>query len=88
MNDKILSVLKDRENVMNNISYNQNWDDEKLSQFNLFKKKYNELSFLERDIWYLVTLQGVTKTAKMMEVSRSFINKKMKIIREKLCLKN
>lgn len=79
-NDELLALLKERDEVFEQMEYSIEWDDEKLSHYNAFKKAYSELSQLEKDIWYLVKTIGVRKTASLMQVSDKYIRLKMKKI--------
>lgn len=79
-NVELLALLNDREAVFEGCV--GNWDDEQLSQFLAFKGKYNSLTQLQKDIYYLYLIIGSKKTAELMQVSQRFINYKVKEIKE------
>lgn len=82
-NQELLTILKDREAVFES-AIDPRWDDDQLDRFNAFKRAYNSLTQLQRDIYYLYVVIGSKKTSELMQVSQRFINYKVKEIKELL----
>lgn len=80
-NERLKSYLKNRDEIFQSILTTEDFDDEKLNQFN---RIYTNLSQLEFDILYLHTLYGLTTTAELYGCSKRLINYKVKDIKEKL----
>lgn len=82
-NNELLTELGERQSVFENLKPSD-LDDEQLLQYDNFMIKYNKLPQLDKDIFYLATVKGVTKTANLMQCSTSLIFKKMQKIRKEL----
>lgn len=80
-NEKLKSYLRNRDEIFQSILTTEDFDDEKLKQFN---RIYTILTPLEFDILYLHTLYGLTTTAELYGCSKRLINYKIKDIKEKL----
>lgn len=83
-NEELLSYLKERDEVFEQLEYQTEWDDISLAHYNSFKKSYNSLTQLEKDIWYLAKTIGTRRTAELMQVSQRYIRGKLKVIAEKV----
>lgn len=79
-NDKLLNHLKDRDTLYKSILDTEDFDDEKLNQFN----SIFTLPQLEQDILYLHTIYGLRTTAELYGCSTRMINYKIKDIKQKL----
>lgn len=82
-NEELLQVLKDRPEVFSDLK-DSSWDDEQLAHYNKVMSNYMNLSQLDKDIWYLYNVVGYTKTANLMQCSKSYILKKHRKIKELL----
>ena len=70
-NQKLLSALKDRNDVIDSINKYSNYDDEQLLKL----KKFNNLTQFEKDLLYLCSIHKVIEVAKLYECSRQYIYK-------------
>ncbi len=82
-NKDLLEVLAERPSVFSDLKP-QDLDDEQTKRFDRVMRNYEGLSQLDKDIFYLAIVKGVTKTANLMQCSTSLIFKKMKRIRKEL----
>ena len=79
-NEKLLSALKDRNDVIDSINQYTNYDDEQLLKL----KKFNNLTQFEKDLLYLCSIYKVIEVAKLYECSRQYIYKLLHKIQNKL----
>lgn len=79
-NQKLLSALSDRNNVIDSINQSSNYDDEQLLKL----KKFNNLTQFEKDLLYLCSIYKVIEVAKLYECSRQYIYKLLNKIKLKL----
>lgn len=79
-NEKLLSALKDRNDVIDSINQSSNYDDEQLLKL----KKFNNLTQFEKDLLYLCSIYKVIEVAKLYECSRQYIYKLLHKIQNKL----
>ena len=80
-NQKLLSALSDRNDVIDSINqYTTNYDDEQLLKL----KKFNNLTQFEKDLLYLCSIYKVIEVAKLYECSRQYIYKLLHKIQNKL----
>lgn len=79
-NEKLLSALKDRNDVIDSINQYSNYDDEQLLKL----KKFNNLTQFEKDLLYLCSIYKVIEVAKLYECSRQYIYKLLHKIQNKL----
>ena len=86
MNEELINALKLRDVYFDSIENQEllTFDDEKLQQYRLFKQKYNSLTQMERDLYFLSTQMKKNKIAQLYGVSRSYITLLLKKIEEKL----
>lgn len=79
-NEKLLSALKDRNDVIDSINQSSNYDDEQLLKL----KKFNNLTQFEKDLLYLCSIHKVIEVAKLYDCSRQYIYKLLNKIQLKL----
>lgn len=79
-NEKLLSALKDRNDVIDSINQYTNYDDEQLLKL----KKFNNLTQFEKDLLYLCSIHKVIEVAKLYGCSRQYIYKLLNKIKLKL----
>ena len=79
-NQKLLSALKDRNDVIDSINQYTNYDDEQLLKL----KKFNNLTQFEKDLLYLCSIHKVIEVAKLYGCSRQYIYKLLNKIQLKL----
>lgn len=79
-NEKLLSALKDRNDVIDSINQYTNYDDEQLLKL----KKFNNLTQFEKDLLYLCSIHKVIEVAKLYDCSRQYIYKLLNKIQLKL----
>lgn len=79
-NQKLLSALKDRNDVIDSINQYTNYDDEQLLKL----KKFNNLTQFEKDLLYLCSIHKVIEVAKLYDCSRQYIYKLLNKIQLKL----
>lgn len=79
-NQKLLSALKDRNDVIDSINQYDNYDDEQLLKL----KKFNNLTQFEKDLLYLCSIHKVIEVAKLYDCSRQYIYKLLNKIKLKL----
>lgn len=85
-NDKILELLEGRDKyfLMVKEDFVPKMDDEQLKKYYNFIKNYNNLTQLEKDVWYLTTQIKKSEIAKLYEVSKSYITQFTQAIEKKL----
>lgn len=85
-NEKLKKALSQRDILFKSIEEEEikNMDDEELKKYYEFKKKYELLTPLEKDLWYLDTQYKRIQIADMYNVSRSYITQLLKEIHKKL----
>ena len=79
-NQKLLSALSDRNDVIDSINQYTNYDDEQLLKL----KKFNNLTQFEKDLLYLCSIHKVIEVAKLYGCSRQYIYKLLNKIQLKL----
>lgn len=79
-NEKLLSALSDRNDVIDSINQYTNYDDEQLLKL----KKFNNLTQFEKDLLYLCSIHKVIEVAKLYGCSRQYIYKLLNKIKLKL----
>lgn len=79
-NQKLLSALSDRNDVIDSINQYTNYDDEQLLKL----KKFNNLTQFEKDLLYLCSIHKVIEVAKLYDCSRQYIYKLLNKIKLKL----
>lgn len=79
-NQKLLSALSDRNDVIDSINQYTNYDDEQLLKL----KKFNNLTQFEKDLLYLCSIYKVIEVAKLYGCSRQYIYKLLNKIQLKL----
>ena len=79
-NQKLLSALSDRNDVIESINQYTNYDDEQLLKL----KKFNNLTQFEKDLLYLCSIHKVIEVAKLYDCSRQYIYKLLNKIQLKL----
>lgn len=79
-NQKLLSALSDRNDVIDSINKYTNYDDEQLLKL----KKFNNLTQFEKDLLYLCSIHKVIEVAKLYGCSRQYIYKLLNKIQLKL----
>lgn len=79
-NEKLLSALSDRNDVIDSINQYTNYDDEQLLKL----KKFNNLTQFEKDLLYLCSIHKVIEVAKLYDCSRQYIYKLLNKIQLKL----
>lgn len=79
-NQKLLSALSDRNDVIDSINQYDNYDDEQLLKL----KKFNNLTQFEKDLLYLCSIHKVIEVAKLYDCSRQYIYKLLNKIQLKL----
>lgn len=79
-NQKLLSALSDRNDVIDSINQYNNYDDEQLLKL----KKFNNLTQFEKDLLYLCSIHKVIEVAKLYGCSRQYIYKLLNKIQLKL----
>lgn len=79
-NQKLLSALSDRNDVIDSINQCSNYDDEQLLKL----KKFNNLTQFEKDLLYLCSIYKVIEVAKLYGCSRQYIYKLLNKIKLKL----
>ena len=79
-NQKLLSALSDRNDVIDSINQYSNYDDEQLLKL----KKFNNLTQFEKDLLYLCSIHKVIEVAKLYGCSRQYIYKLLNKIQLKL----
>lgn len=79
-NEKLLSALSDRNDVIESINQYNNYDDEQLLKL----KKFNNLTQFEKDLLYLCSIYKVIEVAKLYGCSRQYIYKLLNKIKLKL----
>ena len=79
-NEKLLSALSDRNDVIDSINQYSNYDDEQLLKL----KKFNNLTQFEKDLLYLCSIHKVIEVAKLYGCSRQYIYKLLNKIQLKL----
>lgn len=79
-NEKLLSALSDRNDVIDSINQYTNYDDEQLLKL----KKFNNLTQFEKDLLYLCSIHKVIEVAKLYGCSRQYIYKLLNKIQLKL----
>lgn len=86
MNEELINALKLRDIYFESIEKEDicTFDDEKLRQYRIFKEKYNNLTQMEKDLFFLSTQMKKNKIAQLYGVSRSYITLLLKKIGEKL----
>ena len=86
MNKDLLNALENRDLYFESIETEElkMFDDEKLRQYRIFKEKYNNLTQMEKDLFFLSTQMKKNKIAQLYGVSRSYITLLLKKIGEKL----
>lgn len=80
-NQKLLSALSDRNDVIDSINQYTNYDDEQLLKL---KKFNNLLTQFEKDLLYLCSIHKVIEVAKLYDCSRQYIYKLLNKIQLKL----
>ena len=80
-NEKLLALLEDREELLLSIK-DTSWDDEQLSKYKDFMRKYNSMTQLQKDLYILYIKIGSKKVAELMGVSQRFINYKIVEIKD------
>lgn len=85
-NEILKKALSQRDIHFNSIEEVEirNMDDEGLKRYYEFKKKYELLTPLEKDLWYLDTQYKRIEIAAMYNVSRSYITQLLQEIHKKL----
>lgn len=84
-NDILKNALKDRDLYFDFILQNlENMEDSDVQIYYIFKKKYDTLSPLEKDLWFLETQYKRVQIAQMYNVSRGYITILLKKIHEKI----
>lgn len=83
-NDKVLEVLKTRENALQDLMTLQSFDDEQVDVLENFKKRYNNLKQWEKDLYYVFSQLGYTETSKLYGLAQTTTRRKIKNIIEKL----
>lgn len=84
-NDILKNALKDRDLYFDFITQNlENMEDSDVNKYYIFKKKYNALSPLEKDLWFLETQYKRVQIAQMYNVSRGYITILLKKLHEKI----
>lgn len=81
-NDELLRLISQRDAIFQGIELEEHFDDERLEKWREFKVNYEKLTPMQKDIWYLHTIIGTGKTAALMQVSKRFIQLKMKEIKK------
>lgn len=79
-NEKLLTALSDRNDVIDSINQYANYDDEQLLKL----KKFNNLTQFEKDLLYLCSIHKVIEVAKLYGCSRQYIYKLLNKIQLKL----
>ena len=80
-NEKLLTALSDRNDVISAINNYTDYDDEQLLKL----KKFNNLTQFEKDLMYLCAKEGsVIEVAKLYGCSRQYIYKLLNKIKLKL----
>lgn len=72
-NEKLKKILSDRPTIMNTLLYEEDLDDERLSEYYKFMRWYDSLSQLDKDIFYLCQIYTVKEVAELLDCSYSFI---------------
>lgn len=85
-NDILKNALKDRDLYFKSIEENEigDMEDSDVQKYYIFKNKYNTLSPLEKDLWYLETQYKRVQIAQMYNVSRGYITILLKKLHEKI----
>lgn len=85
-NDELLRLLSQRDAIFQGIELEEHFDDERLKKWREFRVNYEKLTPMQKDIWYLHSIIGTSKTATLMQVSKRFIQLKMREVKK--CLEN
>ena len=84
-NDILKNALKDRDLHFDFILQNlENMEDSDVQKYYIFKNKYDTLSPLEKDLWFLETQYKRVQIAQMYNVSRGYITILLKKLHEKI----
>lgn len=86
LNEKLKQALSQRDTHFKSIEDIEisDMDDDRLKKYYEFKKKYDLLTPLEKDLWYLDTQFKRIEIAAMYNVSRSYITQLLQEIHKKL----
>lgn len=83
-NDDLLKVLRDREVTLASLTSVESWDDWQLNKINTFKVRFNALTQLEKDLYWVYLMVGFTKGAKMFNLNIETYKKRIKRIKAKM----
>lgn len=85
-NETLKNALKERDIQFKSIEETDvpKMDDEELKRYYSFKKKYDSLTPLEKDLWYLDSQYKRVEIAAMYNVSRSYITQLLQQIHKKI----
>lgn len=85
-NDELKSIIEKRNEYFRSIEEEElkNMDDDEIRRYMEFKKRYEQLSVMERDLWFLDTQIKKVEIARLYGVSKPYISKLIKQIKEKL----
>lgn len=82
-NEKLKTILSDRPTIMNTLLYEEDLDDDQLKDYYKFMRWYDNLSQLDKDIFYLIQIYGIPETARLLDCSYSFIYSKSRKLKYK-----
>lgn len=83
-NDEIMSMLQVRDEIVSDLLSYKSWDDEEVLKIKSFIKKYNKLTQVERDLYYMWLQVGMTKMANMYGIGISTAKRRIKVIKKKM----
>ena len=86
-NADLLKVLSERKDVMGTLIHNTELDDSDLCTYNRFMNWYNNLSQLDKDIFYLLTQRSVGEIAKLLNTSVGYVYNKKRELEKSRCKK-
>ena len=86
LNDELKAILSLRNEYFKSIEDEElkHMDDEEIEKYYEFKNKYDKLSMLEKDLWFLNTQMKKVEIARLYSVSKPYISKLLKEISIKL----
>lgn len=86
LNDELKAIISRRNEYFKSIEDEelQYMDDEEIEKYYEFKNKYDKLSMLEKDLWFLNTQMKKVEIARLYSVSKPYISKLLKEISIKL----
>lgn len=83
-NDEIMSMLQVRDEIIPDLLSYKSWDDEEVLKIKKFLKKYNKLTQVEKDLYYMWLQVGMTKMANMYGIGISTAKRRIKLIKAKM----